>query len=451
MENDRYVAALEVGSSKIIAAVGRTDGKGLDIVAIEQVKKCDIVRYGAIQNLEATSSAINELIDRLESRPEISPRRIQSFFVGISGRSMRGIQTESSIKFDEEKEISQEDLDALSRMARNTAIDSSLKIIDVVPRKYKVGKTHTHNPIGMIGTELSAIFDLIVCRPVLERNLERTVVEKSKVAVANFVVTPIAASHLLVLPDEKRVGCMFVDMGAETTTVLIFKNGEMVYFSTIPLGSRNITLDLMSLKLSEEKAEAIKQQSGKAIAPETRSMITIEGIRNVDIINIVVARAEEIAANICEQIHYAGLDHTDLPGGIIAMGEGFKLTDMMELLGRQCNLPIRAAKLPANGLVIEDHKAPGTDILQVASVLYSGASLTETSCLQSVSSGSLPVVDEPNDYEEEDKEKVKEKKERDRHRDREKKTKKPGIFDKLRSRVMNAITYTSDDDDQEIE
>jgi hypothetical protein len=102
-------------------------------------------------------------------------------------------------------------------------------------------------------------------------------------------------------------------------------------------------------------------------------------------------------------------------------------------------------------LVIEDHKAPGTDILQVASVLYSGASLTETSCLQSVSSGSLPVVDEPNDYEEEDKEKVKEKKERDRHRDREKKTKKPGIFDKLRSRVMNAITYTSDDDDQEIE
>jgi cell division protein FtsA len=255
-------------------------------------------------------------------------------------------------------------------------------------------------------------------------------------------------SHLLVLPDEKRVGCMLVDIGAETTTVLIFKNGEMVYYSTIPLGSRNITMDLMSLKLSEDKAESIKQQSGRAIAPENRSTITIEGIRHSEIINIVVARAEEIAANICEQIHYAGLDHSDLPGGIIAVGEGFKLTDMMELVGKQCNLPIRSAKLPSEGVVLEDHKAPAGDILQVASILYVGATHTDTACLEDIKTHqALPVQGDPN---EDDPEETTEKVTKDP--EKHKKQKGPNMFSRLKTRFMRAIEYGPDDEnDPEIE
>jgi cell division protein FtsA len=449
MENDRYVAAIEIGSSKIIAAVGKTDGKGLDIVAVEQIKTCDIVRYGVIQNLEATANAIKDVIDRLEAHPEIAPRRINSLFVGISGRSMRSIPVDVELNLHEEKEIDAEDLKQLRHLAEESAIDSSMKMIDVVPRKYRLGKTFTHNPIGMYGVKLEATYDLIACRPVLERNLTRTISDKLDIEIANFVVTPLAMGHLLVLPDEKRVGCMLVDIGAETTTVIIFKNGEMVYYATIPLGSRNITMDLMSsLKLSEEKAESIKQQSGRAIAPETRSTISIEGIRHSEIINIVVARAEEIAANICEQIHYANLDHTELPGGIIAVGEGFKLTDMVELVGKQCNLSIRSAKLPANGIALEDHKAPANDLLQVASILYTGATHTDTACLEDVNTRSaLPSNGIPNADEV-----VKTPDTETKEPERVKKTKSQGIFGRLKTRFLDAIQYGPDDEnDPEIE
>lgn len=442
MEHDRYVAALEIGSSKIIAAAGRTDGSGLDILAVEQMRGTEMVRYGIIQNPQSMASAIVTLLDRLQSRAEIAPRKITSLFVGISGRSMKSIPVEVSTNLHEEREITAEDLESLKRRASESAIDSSLRIIEVVPRIYKVDKTRTHTPEGMLGSRLEATYDLIVCRPMLERNLRNAIEEKIGLN-AEYIVTPLAMSYLLIKPDEKRSGCMLVDIGAETTTVVIFKNGAMLYFSTIPLGSRNITIDLMSLNLSEEKAEAIKQQSGRAIAPDNLSNITIEGLRVRDITALVVARAEEIAANVCEQIHYAGLEYSDLPGGIIAVGEGFKLAGMTELVAEQCNLSVRLGKLPESGILLEDNKSPAGDILQVASVLYSGATHSDLECLEDEEQREMPVSDEEPeaDYPDMETDAAKTGKRREPT-----KPKGPSFLSKLRDRIAKSISYSEDND-----
>ena len=55
MDNERYVAAIEIGSSKIIAAIGRTDGTQLDIVATEQTTGPETVRFGIIQTAQVPS------------------------------------------------------------------------------------------------------------------------------------------------------------------------------------------------------------------------------------------------------------------------------------------------------------------------------------------------------------------------------------------------------------
>lgn len=440
MDNERYVAAIEIGSSKIIAAAGRTDGTGLDILAVEQIKCTEMVRYGIIQNPQSIASSIATLIDRLQNRAEISPRKITSLFTGISGRSMRSIPVDVSINLHEEREITAADLEALRRQASESAIDSSLRIIEIVPRIYKVGKTRTHTPEGMLGSHVEATFDLIVCRPMLERNLRNAIEEKLGLS-AEYIVTPLAMSYLMIKPDEKRSGCMLVDMGAETTTVVIFKNGSMVYFATIPLGSRNITIDLMSMNLSEEKAEAIKQQSGKAISPDNMSNITIEGLRLRDITGIVVARAEEIAANICEQISYAGLEYNDLPGGIIAVGEGFKLSGMTELVAEQCNLSVRLGKLPDNGILLEDNKAPAGDLLQVASVLYSGATHSDLECLEEEEERDMPIGDdepEPDYYDDDQRREAKPRKPEQPQR--------PSFLSHARDWLAGIIKYGEDSD-----
>ncbi len=447
MDNERYIAAIEIGSSKIIAAVGKTDGVSLDIIAVEQTKGVEIVRFGIIQNAEETANRIIDIIDRLEARPEIYPRKINSLFVSIAGRSMRAIPIETQINLAEESEITEEDIANLRHQAMSTAIDNSLKVIDVVPRNYKVGGNTTQSPRGVIGNNISATFDLIVCRSVLERNLRRTISNKVGIDVANIVVTPLAAGHVLVSAEEKRLGCMLVDIGAETTTVVIFKSGHLHYYATLPMGSRFITLDLTSLKILEERADQIKQVSGDALSTGPKSELNIDGIRLSDINNLVTARAEEIAANICEQIYYAGLTYADLTGGIIAMGGGFKLKNMAELVSKQCNLRIRTAKLPPT-IMIEDAKAPEQDILQVTSVLYTAATHTDIECLKAPHVQELPDTGEPNtgtDDNLETPEKI---------YNSGKPPKKPhtsGRLQRIVDRIKGAITYSEDPDDPELE
>lgn len=76
MSEERYIAAIEISSSKIIAAVGRTYGEGqLEVLAVEQEKEVDAVRYGVIQNLEETSVRVARIIDRLEHRTGVTPAR----------------------------------------------------------------------------------------------------------------------------------------------------------------------------------------------------------------------------------------------------------------------------------------------------------------------------------------------------------------------------------------
>lgn len=398
MSEERYIAAIEVSSSKIIGVVGRTDATGhVDIIAVEQeksVESIESVRYGIIQNLEETATRISRIIEKLERRPSVAPRKIKSVFVGLSGRSLRSIPTSVKINLPDDTEITDSILEQLRQKALGAAIDNTLEIVDAVPRSYRVGKLETTSPKGAVGNEIQADFDIIVCRPELKRKLQRVIQDKLGIEIRGFVVTALATGHLILSAEEKRLGCMLVDMGAETTTVTIYRNGALNYFATLPFGGRNITRDLTSLSpLLEERAEEIKITSGNAIAPENPSTLNIHGVKQSDVSNLVVARSEEMVANIAEQITYAGLKEKDLPGAVIIIGGGGKLNGMSTLISRQIGLPVKTGLLP-HYVQIEDMKGAGAEIVEVASILYAGATLTNAECLELPRKEELPTIGE---------------------------------------------------------
>lgn len=394
MNDDRYVAAIEISSSKTVAAIGRMHEDGrLDIIATEQERGVESVRYGILQNLEEASMRINRVLDRLQRKPSVSPRVITGLYVGLSGRSLRSITTEVDMNLPDDTEINDEILRRLREQALSTAIDSSLEVVDAIPRVYMVGKSETRSPKGAIGNRIHATFDLIVCRPELRRNLHRTLTDKLDIRINGFIVTALSTAQVLLTSEEKRLGCMLVDMGAETTTVSIYKDGSLRYFATLPMGGRNITRDITSLSVLEERAEDIKITMGNAIARDTASSLNMNGIRMSDVSNLIVARSEEIVANIIEQLKYAGLKDSDLPAGLICIGGGSKLNGILDLLGRQTSLPVRRGQLPTY-IHLEDTKSTLSEILQVSSVLYSGASESDGECLETPGARELPVTGE---------------------------------------------------------
>lgn len=448
MSEQRYVAAVEISSSKIIAAVGRTDGRGrLDVLAVEQMRGVESVRYGIIQNAEDTASRLTNIIERLERRAEIAPRTIESVFVGIGGRSMRSIQAETEIRLPEEMEISERHTEELRHQAENWPVDSSLEVVDAIPRSYMIGMSETQDPIGIIGKDIRATYDLIVCRHLMRKNIKHTIQGKTRLEIAGFVVTPVAVSHLILKPEEKRLGCMLVDMGAETTTVMIFRNNHIQYYATLPLGSRNITRDIISLNILEERAEEIKKSSGCAVASGVPSMGDLDGVPLKDIQARVVARSEEIVANIAEQVRYAGFTSNDLPGGIIVIGGGFNLSGMLDLISTQCNMSVRRGSLPSY-VSIEDTKAPAFEIIEVASVLYAGATLSDKECLSKKEVEQLPEIGTEGETEEEGYE--------EDHTREPKSPKKPSRFGKWMNKLREqaAKTFTGDgvdDEDSELD
>ena len=445
MNKDRYIAALEIGSSKITAIVGKTTDRGeLDIIAVEQETGTEMVRYGIIQNLEETSIRISRIIERLEHRSSIAPRKISALFIGLAGRSLGSVPTEVGIRLPEETEVNDEILRRLGNDVWRTQVPTPLEIVDAVPRTYRIGKQETRSPIGVLATAISATYDLITCRPEIKRNIERTLRDKLHLDIGGYVVTALATGHLILSNDEKRLGCMLVDLGAETTTVTIYKNGNLAYFATIPLGSRNITRDLTSLGgILEEGAEEVKCTSANAIPSEKVSTLTVSGLKISDVSNIVVARSEEIIANIIEQISYAGLKEQDLPGGIIAIGGGFKMNGMIDLLSRQANLPVRKGRLP-NYVTLHDIHYPAEDLLQAISILYAGTTHTDIVCLEEPEERELPQLGEANPEE------MPEEETTDTGKS-PRKSRGGGFFSKFAAKVGNIFaTNDEDEDDDEL-
>ena len=305
------------------------------------------------------------------------------------------------MQLSEETEITDKILQQLEQQALATGIDISLEVIDAIPRKFIVGKNSTQSPKGAIGDKITGIYDLIVCRPEIKRNLERVITSKLGLDLKGIVVTAMACGHLILSDEEKRQGCMLVDMGAETTTVSIYKEGHLQYFATLPLGGRNITRDIISLSLLEEKAEEIKVTSGDASA-HTTSSLNLNGVRLSDVSNIIVARAEEIVINIIEQIHYAGLKEKDLHGGIVCIGGGSNLKGMLQLLKTKSGLSTRIGTLPSY-VHTDDAKASAVEAIEAISILYTGATKSDVQCLESPASRSLPEEDEEDEPEDEPK------------------------------------------------
>ena len=368
---EKYIVALEIGSSKIKGAIGIVDPSGsLSVKAVEEEKLTDSVRYGCILNIRETTDAIRNVINRLEQREP--QRKITSVYVSVGGRSLMSQDIEVERHLPSEMEITNEIIADMTKEALEYKFQERT-IIGVSPKEFRVDNFPANRVVGMFGSYITARLNLISCRSRLMTNLKVVLDERMHLAINDFFVRPLIEADLVLFPEEKRKGCMLVDCGADTTTVAIFKNGVLTYLSTIPMGSRHITLDITALNYLEERAEDLKIEGGNAVSQsDPASAYRGVGVDFNQINNYVSARAGEIIANINEQIKYAGLDSGKL-GSIILVGRGSKLRGFDTRLEKVTNLPVRFGA-PVSRIRILDGRLNGADNVDVISVLSAAAS-----------------------------------------------------------------------------
>ena len=362
----KTVVAIEISSSKIKGAVGSIGPDGrLSVLAVEETPAINNVRYGRVQNIREVSDTITKMLESLESAPQVAPARISGAAVAIGGRSTTGTQAKAALRFQRECEITETLVQRLAYEATRDYVGDRV-IVDTLPRIFYVNNTSVRKAVGNFADTLRGEFTMVTCAKETRQNLERVRYGEIAPDRIHYILRPTAVADLILTPDDKEVGTMLVDFGAETTTVAIYRYGALCTLATIPMGSRLITLDIMAgIGATEETAENIKiNLSTKAATPETEQYVR--------------SRSGEIAANILNQLTISGL--ADNVSKIILTGGGAKLPDFAESLSRQAKIPVEMAKMPAD-IIFRTAGRNNPDNIDIVAILWAARSLPEDACV----------------------------------------------------------------------
>ncbi|MBQ9822358.1 MAG: cell division protein FtsA [Muribaculaceae bacterium] len=440
MEKNQYIVALEIGSSKIVGAIAEKTSAGyLSVKHLQEEKHLNSVRYGIVQNVENIKSSINRILRNLEGMVD---GRITQVYMGVGGRSLHSSVSEVNRSVGSAEPITRELIDRIIHDATSTPIRNH-DTVDIVPRAFYVDKVETTNPVGQFGSSIKIKVNLIVAKPALKLNLNRLMT--FGVPVKDYIVTPLAVADQILTDSDRELGCMLVDMGAETTTVAIYKNGALIFLNTLPLGGRNLTRDVMNgLNVLEETAENVKKNINNPLDPSNVSDVVIEGVSARKAANYIAARTGEIIANINQQLADAGVSADGIQS-IVLIGGGAHLGGLQQKLEETIKVKVRMGQNPTT-LNILNNEINRMEYIEVFSLLAKAADLIPMgeTCIELNKYEDGPVMDGTTSRQPQNQEPARSKS--PEQQPKEPKPKKP--WSKWAERLKGLMTEDDNEDDQ---
>lgn len=326
---DNFIAAIELGSSKVTSIAGRklTDGS-IQILAFAQEPSTTFIRKGRINNVSKMTQCIHNIKDKMEQKMQKS---ISRMYVGIGGMGMHTVANTIIRHFDSKLEVTQEMVDSMCDENRNSA-NPDRDILESVPQEYRLGTQLQTDPVGILTETIEGHYLNIVASSSVREEI-RNCFRNAGIGIADLPITVLSLADTMLSESEKRSGCVFVDMGAETTSVAVYKNNLLRHLAVIPLGGANINRDIMSLQIEDDEAEELKLKYGSAITShdaENYDPIQLRDGRSVkyeEFAGLVEARAEEIILNVKNQISLSKYSKEQLIGGLIITGGASHLRD----------------------------------------------------------------------------------------------------------------------------
>jgi cell division protein FtsA len=339
MESSELVVGLDIGTTKIVAIVGRKNEHGkLEILGMGRSESIGVSR-GVVSNIEKTVNSIRSAIETTENKSGVDIKVVN---VGIAGQHIkslqhRGIRVRNSV----EEEISQKDIDFLINDMFKLVTLPGEEIIDALPQEFIVDNEQgIKDPIGMSGIRLEANFHIITGQVAAAKNIYKCV-HKAGLDVVDLILEPLASSEAVLNDEEKEAGVVLVDIGGGTTDVAIFQDGIIRHTAVIPFGGNIITEDIKEgCSIIKSQAELLKVKFGSALADESQEneIVSIPGLRGrppkeisiKNLAHIIQARLEEIVEHIYFEIKNSGYENK-LIAGIVITGGGAQMKHISQL------------------------------------------------------------------------------------------------------------------------
>ncbi len=351
-----YVAAIDLGTTKVVTLVGERTDSGYRIVAFREAPSKGVLR-GEVVNIQSVLDSLQPTIEDIKREESIE---INEVYVGIAGQNIKCVsQRLSRNRGRADNLISDSEIDDMMREMSNSRVNAGEKILHVIPQSFNVDDhIGVDNAKGMTGTRIEGDYKLFIGK-INSVEHSKLVINRAGLRLRELILEPVASAKAVLSEDETELGVAMIDIGGGTTDLLIYHNNIIRHTAVIPFGGNSITEDLrQGCGVSLKNAEQMKIQYGSCYseyAPENKTVI-IPGIggresREVSfkvIAGIIEARVEEILEAVMYEIENSGY-MDKLGAGIVITGGGSQLTNLRQFIKVKTGYDARIAS-PINNI-----------------------------------------------------------------------------------------------------
>jgi len=329
--------AVDIGTTKVCAvAAYRNERRVVEILGVGQ-HACSGLSANGITDLEDIANAISHATRKaLNDNPTLgTPRAI----IGISGTFIHSQNSTGSVVLSRHgRAVTQADIEQCIEAVVRKSVPKDYEVIHAIPRWFRMDEnSYIREPMGMEGSVLELDAHLVVGRQSILKNIRRCI-HKAGLIVEGFACQSIACSESVLTDEEKNTGIALVDIGGETTSVLVYFEGSIYHSEIIGIGGEDITRDINHyFQTPYDNAEMMKKYNGSVLVDTIDPEETIEVVRfknrrtivvrRLRLCEVIEARVEQILEEVLRSLRSQNLLGL-IYGGLVLTG-GTSLLDGM--------------------------------------------------------------------------------------------------------------------------
>ena len=357
------ITSIDLGSSIVrcvVADVSQDDGQ-VRILGVG-TSPSDGMRHGAVVDVNDAANSIAQAVEKAE---QMSGENIKNAIVSIGGTGISVKEAQGVIAIGRaDGEVNEDDVIRVIDAAQAVSIPTNNEIIHVIPRSFRLDdQRDIKDPVGLRGVRLEVDTVIVEAPSNHVKNLT-SAMERADVVINDFIIEPLAAAESTLTKKQKELGVVLVNLGASTTSLAVYEEGELIHTAVLPVGSDFITHDIaIGLRTEIDIAERVKYEYGSASMKSINKndMVDLSHIdeRETDpvyhyyILEIIQARLDEIFDLILKELESIGKDQL-LPAGAVLTGGGAHMPHIVEFSKDKLRLPVTIGQ-PANLLGVVDH------------------------------------------------------------------------------------------------
>ena len=365
------VSVLDVGSSKSCCIIARLTPGENGTAILGRTHDIEILGYGhqrsrgvksgVVIDLDAAERSIREAVDTAEKMARMT---IDTLIVNVSAGRLAS-ETFSAKTDLEGSEVANADIGKVLAAGRQHSTQEGRTTVHSLPIGYALdGHRGIKDPRGMLGRQLGVDMHVVTADEAPLSNLELCL-NRCHLSIGAMVASAYSSGLSALVDDESELGAVVVDLGAATTTMAVFLDGQFIHTDAIAIGGRHITVDIArGLSTSVEAAERLKVLNGSALAnaADDAELILVPPLGDEDrdapnrvprsaLNRIIRARVEETLELVRDRLNDSGF--SALVGRrIVLTGGSSQLNGMAEatrrILARNVRLgrPLGVSGLP---------------------------------------------------------------------------------------------------------